>query len=86
VADVTAGLRALRTAAGNPSFAELASRVGDLRTRRRMPSQGRTPSRVTVHDCFRPGRSRLDVELVRALGGSETDVAHWRAACGAVTR
>lgn len=83
--DVTERLALLRTWAGEPSYASLVRRVHDLRKRRGVPPSELTPGRVTVYDCFRPGRARLDVELVgdlvTALGG--TDVPAWRAAASA---
>lgn len=82
VDELSARLRALRAWAGEPSFTEVARRVGALRSARGVPEQ--RPGRVTVYDVFRPGRTRLDVELladvVRALGLGDDDVAAWRAA------
>ncbi|QDZ14506.1 tetratricopeptide repeat protein [Humibacter ginsenosidimutans] len=50
----------LRAAAGSPSYAEIARRVGELRS-------GDDPAKVTVYDCFRAGRRRLDDALVRDI-------------------
>ncbi|MDY0827594.1 hypothetical protein SK224_00480 [Microbacterium sp. BG28] len=42
-------------------------------------------SRSTVYDAFRPGRTRLDadlvVDIVRSLGATETDAEDWRNRC-----
>ncbi|MGY0236297.1 ATP-binding protein [Longispora urticae] len=82
---LAAGLLALRAWAGNPSYAELVRRIGRLRTGRGLPPGERSPGRVTVYDCFRPGRRRIDVELVvdivRALTADEQAAGRWRDAC-----
>ncbi|HYQ74098.1 MAG TPA: hypothetical protein VER05_03065, partial [Cellulomonas sp.] len=86
--DLTGRLRALRAAAGSPSYADLVRRVDAVRAARGVPGPERRPGRVTVYDAFRDGRARLDVELVadlvRALGGTADDAARWRAAHAAV--
>ncbi|MFT4285159.1 MAG: tetratricopeptide repeat protein [Protaetiibacter sp.] len=83
--ELSALLRERRVEAGNPSFSELTRRVVGLRTARGVPARERTPGRVTVYDCFREGRRRLDVELVldivRALGAESSEVAVWRGWC-----
>ncbi|MEV4558215.1 tetratricopeptide repeat protein [Kitasatospora sp. NPDC049285] len=72
----------LRRWAGQPSYRVLAARTGPLL---RPP---RTVSAFTVVDAFKPGRRRLDLDLVvgivRALGLGESEVAQWREACLAV--
>jgi tetratricopeptide (TPR) repeat protein len=72
----------LRAWAGQPSYRILAKRVSALMR----PPQ--TVSSSTVVDAFKPGRRRLDIDLVvaivRALGLDEPAVARWRAACVAV--
>ncbi|PTU54357.1 hypothetical protein DBB34_19870 [Sphaerisporangium cinnabarinum] len=82
VDELASRLRALRAWAGDPSYTEIARRVGALRTARGVPVAEARPGRVTVYDVFRAGRSRLDVGLL-------ADVAHvlgdrrpaaWRAA------
>ncbi|MEV6521899.1 tetratricopeptide repeat protein [Longispora sp. NPDC051575] len=82
---LAAGLLALRAWAGNPSYAELVRRIGRLRAGRGLPPGERSPGRVTVYDCFRPGRRRIDVELVvdivRALTDDEQAAGRWRDAC-----
>ncbi len=87
--EFTARLRALRAWAGDPSYAEITRRIGELRAARRLPGTECRPARITVYDCFRAGRHRLDVELVvdivRALGGDEDDVRRWRGRYGALT-
>ncbi|SDD48877.1 tetratricopeptide repeat protein [Nocardioides lianchengensis] len=80
--DLTRALAELRAWAGGPSYAALATRVGGLRSERGLRT-GR-PGKVTVYDCFRPGRRRLDgelyLDLVTVLGVPAGDLAHWRAA------
>lgn len=69
------GLGRMRVEAGSPSYAEIARRIGAVR-------EGAEPAKVTVYDCFRPGRRRVDDRLVgdivRALGGEDAD--QWREA------
>ncbi|PRB19008.1 tetratricopeptide repeat protein [Microbacterium sp. MYb62] len=71
------GLGRMRMAAGAPSYAEIARRIGRLR-------DGIEPPKVTVYDCFRPGRRRVDDRLVgdivRVLGGDDTGADGWREA------
>ncbi|WP_243231517.1 hypothetical protein [Microbacterium sp. CIAB417] len=66
------------------SYAEIAARVTNLRTHR----SGRSSvavSRSTVYDAFRPGRTRLDadlvVDIVRSLGVADADADGWRDRC-----
>ncbi|MEE9965628.1 MAG: tetratricopeptide repeat protein [Propionicimonas sp.] len=63
--DLTRALVELRRWAGNPSYADLAEAVGELRDRQHR--SGGRPGKTTVYDCFRPGRRRLDAELFRDL-------------------
>lgn len=69
----------LRASAGMPSYPVLAKRVGPLMR----PARAVSPS--TVADAFKPGRGRLELDLVvaivRALGMDEADAARWREAC-----
>lgn len=65
VDDVVRALVDLRAAAGSPSYATLASSVGRLRAN--SGRGGGRPGKVTVYDCFRSGRRRLDVDLVGDL-------------------
>lgn len=73
--ELCAGLGLLRSAAGAPSYAEIARRIGRLRG-------GEEPAKVTVYDCFRPGRRRVDDRLVgdiaTVLGAAPDDVRSWR--------
>lgn len=84
VDELTERLRALRAWAGDPSFTEIARRVGVARAARGVPGAERRPGRVTVYDVFRAGRARLDVDLladvVRALGLDDAQARAWRAA------
>lgn len=81
---VSEDLRRLRHEAGGVSYAEIAARVTRLRAER----SGRSSvavSRSTVYDAFRPGRTRLDadlvVDIVRSLGVDEAEAEDWRARC-----
>ncbi|WP_091035983.1 tetratricopeptide repeat protein [Microbacterium oxydans] len=72
--ELCSGLGRMRADAGSPSYAEIARRIGRLRG-------GAEPAKVTVYDCFRPGRRRVDDRLVgdivRALGGGEAESERW---------
>lgn len=84
VEGLTAALREARAWAGNPSFAVLTRRVRDLREHRGVPASEAAPGRVTVYDCFRSGRRRLDadlvLDLVTVLGADTPSRTAWRAA------
>ncbi|GAA1940294.1 ATP-binding protein [Kitasatospora viridis] len=79
LADYIGLLERLRVWAGDPSFRELAKRVGPFLA----PTQ--QVSKSTIADMFQPGRRRLNQDLVvavvRALGLDEDAVGRWRAAC-----
>lgn len=85
--DVAAGLREMRAAAGRPSYAELARRVGAVRARRE-GAAATTPHRMTVFDCFKDGRRRMDLGLLAdlgvALGLRGRQAREWELACFAV--
>jgi tetratricopeptide (TPR) repeat protein len=80
--DLARGLLGLRAWAGNPSYAALAVAVGEVRARRGQSSS--RPGKVTVYDCFRAGRRRIDPELfldlAEVLGVPDADLAQWRRA------
>lgn len=67
---IVADLRALRVAAGEPSYREIAARVTERRARRGVPDHEGHVARSTVYDCFRPGRKRVDLDLVAELGAA----------------
>jgi len=84
---LAAELRRLRADAGDPSFQTIAGLV-----RERRLSTGASPAearvaRSTVYDCFRDGRTRMNLPLVReialALGVPEDGVDGWVAAARA---
>lgn len=79
LSELAQALRRLRTAAGAPSFAELARRVGAIRLGR---GSADAPGRVTVYDCFRDDRQRIDTELIHdlvlALGATSAEASTWR--------
>ncbi|WP_418059837.1 ATP-binding protein [Pimelobacter simplex] len=80
--DVAAGLRALRSAAGSPSYARVAERVVAARRSRGVPEAESHVGRITVYDCFRAGRRRVDADLVAeivlALAYDDATADHWR--------
>lgn len=82
---VAADLRALRVAAGQPSYAEIARRVMVRRAVKGVPEHERRVARSTVYDCFRAGRRRLDVDLIVevavALGLAPEYVPAWAERC-----
>ncbi len=82
VDELAARLRALRAWAGDPSYTEIARRVGALRTVRGVPAAEARPGRVTVYDVFRAGRARLDVDLLADVAHvlGDRQPAAWRAA------
>lgn len=78
-------LRERRIEAGSPSFSTITQRVGEIRAARGVRASERSPGRVTVYDCFRDGRRRVDVDLildiVSALGGDADELRRWRSWC-----
>lgn len=76
-------LRAMRSAAGDPSFAEVARRIAAARAARGVPSHERRMPRSTLYDCFQDGRRRIDsdavVEIALALGLPEPLRSDWAA-------
>lgn len=83
--DVAGQLRAWRTAAGSPSFTQIARRVAEERRQRGVHPRDVTPGRMTVYDAFADGRKRLDVQLVvdiaAALGVSGPLLELWHSRC-----
>ena len=81
--ELAQGLTALKTWAGNPSYETITGRVN-----RERPAHEQV-GKTTVVDCFRPGRRRLDAELVaavvRALHPDAGYLNQWRRALRAVT-
>ncbi|GAA1514690.1 ATP-binding protein [Kribbella lupini] len=74
-------LRLLKMWAGNPSYDGIAQRIGERR--------GQPARKSTVADCFRPGRRRMDAELlldiVATLHPDPGYVARWQHALRVVT-
>jgi energy-coupling factor transport system substrate-specific component len=60
-------LQALRQAAGEPSFAELARRISARRIAEGADEHAARIARSSVHDAFRLGRTRVNVDLVREI-------------------
>lgn len=86
--DLARALLELRSRAGNLSYADIARRVSVLRCARGDRHSARHPGKVTVYDCFRLGRKRLDIDLVAdivtVLDGVGA-VAQWRSAYAELT-
>lgn len=82
---ISEDLQELRSRADSPSYSELVRRVTDLRVARGVPPEQARPARSTLYDAFRPGRRRMDVQLVadlaQALGEDEAGVETWRSRC-----
>ncbi|GAA1921394.1 hypothetical protein GCM10009737_23600 [Nocardioides lentus] len=76
-------LRLLRRRAGDPSYADLAARVAAARVAAGQRPEAARVARSTVYDAFRPGRSRVNLPLVReiaaVLGAADGEVDRWLA-------
>ncbi|WNV84516.1 tetratricopeptide repeat protein [Umezawaea sp. Da 62-37] len=81
--DLIAGLRLLKIWGGDPSYKTIGDRVNAAWTAAGRPP-GELARKTTVVDCFRPGRRRVNadlvVEVVRALHPDAGYVAQWRQA------
>ena len=78
---IAADLRAMRTTAGDPSYATLVRRIAARRAARGVPAHEQRMARSTLYDCFRDGRRRLDsdavAEIATVLGLPEADRTRW---------
>lgn len=78
---VAADLRAMRTAAGDPSFATLVRQIATRRSARGVPAHEQRMARSTLYDCFREGRRRVDpdavAEIAAVLGLPEEHRPRW---------
>ncbi|MEU8816635.1 tetratricopeptide repeat protein [Actinoplanes sp. NPDC048796] len=83
VDDLVERLRLLKTWAGNPSYAVIKDRVNAAWASAGRPA-GELTHKPTVAHCFRPGRRRLNTDLVlavvQALHADPGYVAQWRQA------
>ena len=83
VEDLVERLRMLKVWAGDPSYEWIKDRVNGARTAAGSPAS-ELAATTTVKDCFRPGRRRLNADLViavvRALHPDTGYVAQWRQA------
>lgn len=81
--DLVERLRRLKVFAGDPSFETVKERVNAAWTAAGRPA-GELAGKTTVVDCFRPGRRRLNTDLVtavvEALHPDPGYVAQWRQA------
>ena len=77
-------LQELRARAGDPSYAEIVARIGQQRRAAGAHASSRA-GRTTVYDAFRTGRRRVDrglvLEIVRALGADDDELAAWDRRC-----
>ena len=84
--DLAMALNDLRRWAGNPSYSKLADQIGVLRAQDGRPGR---PGKVTVYDCFRSGRKRLDgqlfADLISVLGLTERPLGLWMQAYRSAT-
>src|SRR5688572_11142418 len=75
-------LQRMRLDAGAVSYTELARRITQLRESRGMSEAAAKVARSSVYDVFRPGRKRVNAELVGeivlALGRGEGEATAWR--------
>lgn len=78
-------LQRLRLMVGEPSYAAVAQLVTERRVAAGQPEHSARIARSTVYDCFRPGRVRVNVALVReiaeVLGAEDAQVDEWIARC-----
>lgn len=78
-------LRHLRAQVGEPSYAAVAQLVMDRRIAAGQSPHSARLARTTVYDCFRTGRVRVNLGLVReiaaVLGADDGQVDEWVARC-----
>ena len=86
--DLIDRLRSLKAWAGNPSYETIKNRVNHAWRAQGRPG-GELTKKATVADCFKPGRRRVNTDLViavvHALHPDAGYVAHWRQALRVVT-
>jgi len=74
-----------RAACGCPSYADICARIHRARVAAGNSSQKSVVARITVYDCFRTGRTRLNADLVAeialALTGDPAQAQQWRERC-----
>jgi energy-coupling factor transport system substrate-specific component len=74
-----------REAVGGPSYGEIADRVAAAREASGASPHAARVAKSTVYDAFRPGRARINLDLVReigaVLGAVPAEVDAWIAAC-----
>jgi len=82
---LVAGLQALRIDAGGVTYDEIAARITRARLAEGATTAVARVARSTVYDSFRPGRRRINADLVAeiviALGGDEAAAHEWRQRC-----
>ncbi len=78
-------LQRLRDSVGSPSYGAIAQQVTERRKAAGASEHAARVARSTVYDCFRPGRVRVNVTLVReiadVLGAPDSAVDEWIARC-----
>lgn len=79
--EFSARLSDVRLSVGAPSYAQIAARIAQQRLAQGLPPERARIARSTVYDVFRPGRKRLDVDLIReilvALELEDSEVEAW---------
>ena len=82
---IAADLQRLRIESGDVSYADIAARIARRREAEGASPAGARIARSTVYDVFRPGRRRINADLVAeivlALGGDEQSARDWRRRC-----
>ncbi|HJQ05949.1 MAG TPA: hypothetical protein VJ872_10915 [Nocardioides sp.] len=82
---LVARLQERRAAVGGPSYGEIAERVAAARELAGATPHAARVAKSTVYDAFRPGRARINLELVReiaaVLGAQPHDVDAWIEEC-----
>lgn len=86
---IASDLQKLRARAGHVSYSEIVKRIGEQRLRESPGMPQPYPARTTVYDVFRPGRRRMNEqllrEIVRALGEDGEQIDAWGMRCARAT-
>lgn len=82
---ITEDLRHLRAQHDCISYSAIAMRIAAARQGRGIPESAARVARSTVYDCFKPGRRRINpdlvAEIVIAMGENAQTADAWRARC-----
>lgn len=78
-------VKAYRERVGSPSFQSLADRVAAARVEAGMDAYAARVGKTTIYDCFKTGRARVNVPLVRevalVMGVTDEQFAAWVKEC-----